>query len=234
MSSKWFVGRRRAPAGLRLGPSAVQTTMARTTRRRMLQGGGLFCLLMVICGVMTPEARAASGDLDPTFNGSGYLMRDFAATFNSAGGVVVQPDGKIVVSGSATVNGGGGFLVTRYEPDGRPDPSFGTGGTATADFGDVAEASAVVLQRDGKLVVVGQAGTYRWFAVARYNPDGTPDRSFGDGGTVLTSFGDSQAFAAAVALRADGTIVVAGSSGSPDAYRFAVVRYRPHGPPAPT
>jgi uncharacterized delta-60 repeat protein len=200
----------------------------------MMRLAALVCAVMALGLLVLPPARAASGDLDTTFNHTGYLTRDFAATFNSASGVVVQPDRKIVVSGSATINGGGGFLLTRHQPDGTIDKSFGTAGTATIDFGEVAEATALVRQPDGKLIVVGHAGTYRYFAVARFEADGSPDQSFGNDGAVLTAFGDPQAFAAAVALRTDGTIVVVGSTGAWEHYRFAAVRYRPDGTLDPT
>ena len=211
--------------------SKGRSAMSRGVRAAAMAG----VLLAIGTVVVPPGAQAASGDLDRTFNGSGYLTRDFAATFGSAGGVVVQPDRKIVVSGSTNINGEDRFLLTRYDHAGEVDGSFGEGGSATADFGHAAEAKAVARQPDGKLVVVGHAGTYSWFAVARYEPDGTPDRSFGTRGVVMTNFGEAQAFAEAVAILADGTIVVAGSSGSPpDGYRFAVARYQPDGRLDPT
>ena len=48
----------------------------------------------------------------------------------------------------------------------------------------------LLLQPDGKLVVAGEAGTVNGadFALARYNADGTPDTSFGNGGRVVTDF----------------------------------------------
>ena len=70
------------------------------------------------------------------------------------------------------------------------DPSFGTGGTVTTPVG---YASAVALQGDGKIVAAGHtdAGTRGAFALARYNPNGSLDATFGRGGTVTTAFGTS-------------------------------------------
>ena len=107
------------------------------------------------------------------------------------------------------------------------DPSFGSGGQATADFGVAVTATAAVVQSDGKTVVVGHSADKR-FAVARYNLDGSLDTTFGPSftGTVLTSFVHGT-FARAVALQDDGKIVVAGGSDAQDG--ADVARYHPDG-----
>jgi len=67
------------------------------------------------------------------------------------------------------------------------DPTFGTGGKVTTDFGGgTDQAFAVALQPDGKIVAAGQANND--FALARYNPDGSLDNSFGTAGMVTTDF----------------------------------------------
>src|SRR5438132_3796152 len=73
---------------------------------------------------------------------------------------------------------------------GQPDPSFGVGGKILTDFvGDWDSAGrAAALQADGRLVVAGYAGTNgtRHAAMARLQPDGSLDPSFGNGGLVTT------------------------------------------------
>jgi len=81
---------------------------------------------------------------------------------------------------------------------GQLDPTFGTGGIVTTDFGnqinsDVATAAAVTIQSDGKIVVCGGAPGSNGFpnaAVVRYNPDGSLDKGFGNAGVnvVLGQF----------------------------------------------
>src|SRR5690242_21850581 len=73
------------------------------------------------------------------------------------------------------------------------DPSFGTGGIVQTDFSSNADvARGLVEQRDGKLVTAGVATqvvgtvTNQDFGLARYNPDGTLDSTFGSGGKVST------------------------------------------------
>src|SRR5436190_24071242 len=69
------------------------------------------------------------------------------------------------------------------------DPTFGSGGIVRTSAGGISgwEASAMAIQSDGKIVVVGD-GSYEWctcdFAVARYNTDGSLDSSFGGNGGV--------------------------------------------------
>jgi uncharacterized delta-60 repeat protein len=93
------------------------------------------------------------------------------------------------------------------------DPSFGTAGKATTNFGNDDTAAAVALQPDGKIVVVGTSALGgSVMVVARYNPDGSIDPTFGTGGRTPISFQTLNP-AAAVALQPDGKIVVVGSTG---------------------
>lgn len=118
------------------------------------------------------------------------------------------------------------------------DPSFGTGGTVTGDFGSPdAFARDVALDASGRLVVVGQVGS--GFAVARYAQDGSLDLTFGGGdGLATASFGAGADDAAAVAIDGSGRIVVAGSADAADATcgdcDFGVARFTEAGDLDPT
>jgi uncharacterized delta-60 repeat protein len=89
------------------------------------------------------------------------------------------------------------------------DPSFGTGGLVTTTFGGTEIANAAAIQPDGKIVVVGSTTSGNDFAVARYNPDGTLDTSFGGDGKFDFTFGGTDV-ATDVAIQSDGRIVVVG------------------------
>jgi uncharacterized delta-60 repeat protein len=104
-----------------------------------------------------------NGSLDATFAGDGIV--DVHRTAMAAWDVAIQRDGRIVVVGA------GNFAVHRFTSDGRLDASFGGGrGTVEADFGPSETAWAVALQRDGRIVAVGEAGdTSKDFAVARFH-----------------------------------------------------------------
>jgi uncharacterized delta-60 repeat protein len=153
-------------------------------------------------------------------------------------------------------------LANDYDPDGRPlsiagfdtsathglvalvpgssgtlDSSFDGDGRVTTDFfGGYADAYALVVQPDGKLVAAGSAinGSSVDFALARYHPDGSLDASFGSDGLVTTDFFGGYDNAYALALQPDGKLVVAGSayigpSYSGSDYDFALARYHPDG-----
>jgi uncharacterized delta-60 repeat protein/uncharacterized repeat protein (TIGR01451 family) len=116
------------------------------------------------------------------------------------------------------------------------DPSFGAGGKVLTQINGSHQnyANALVLQPDGKLVVAGytqSADGYNDFALARYNPDGSLDDTFGSGGVVSTDFtgGDDRAYA--LALQNDGKLVAAGCAAvETRGYSIiAVVRYNPDG-----
>ncbi|MGH9890722.1 MAG: delta-60 repeat domain-containing protein, partial [bacterium] len=119
--------------------------------------------------------------------------------------------------------------------DGQLDPSFDGDGLVILDVGNERnEFQALAVQRDGKIVAAGSVGivTSRDFAVARFNPDGSLDLGFGTGGinsTTDVSGADLRDFAEALALQADGKIVLAGQSGPEGAEQFAIARYNPDG-----
>lgn len=183
------------------------------------------------------------GDLDPTFGTGGVVMTDFNTSTDLANAVAVQADGKLVVAGTTYVNNDFSdedFAIARYNTDGSLDMSFGTKGKVTTDFpGLAAVISAVVVQPDGKIVVAGGAYPLFTFAgdfkVARYNPDGSLDTSFGAGGIVTTIFPGDGSFAFALALQSDGKIIAAGTDffdfnpGDMSDTDFALARYNPDG-----
>jgi uncharacterized delta-60 repeat protein len=103
------------------------------------------------------------------------------------------------------------------------DPTFGNGGRTTIDFqnilGPSAKASAVAVQNDGKVVIAGTVASssgVESFGVVRLNADGTPDQTFGQQGRTVFDFNNlfssSNDEASAVAIDAQGRIVVAGTA----------------------
>jgi uncharacterized delta-60 repeat protein len=122
---------------------------------------------------------------------------------------------------------------TAYAGPGDLDPSFSRDGRVLTDIvGGDDTATAVAIQPDGRIVAAGFStprGGARRFALARYDPDGTRDLSFGSQGIVTTRLGD-QSTAEAVAIQPDGKIVVAGLANHPErGWDFAVARYEPDG-----
>jgi uncharacterized delta-60 repeat protein len=186
----------------------------------------------------------ANGSLDKRFGKNGKITTDFFRNVDSISAIAIQPDGRIIVAGFAQLAGSGGnprvFALARYRSDGSPDTSFGNGGALTTSFGgNFAAASAVMLQPDGKIIVAGTVdfnpdvpGSGLDFALARYNPSGTLDGSFGKGGKVVFDFFGSFDQANGAVLQPDGKIIVVGSA-SYDSFNrdigFALARFNTDG-----
>src|SRR5262245_49658559 len=163
------------------------------------------------------------GALDQTFSFDGKQVLSFpGGGVGIASDSVIQGDGKTIVVGRVDFKVGGKtirkFGVARFNFDGTIDRSFGTdgSGTVTFDMGNKqnAAATAVALQGDGGIVVVGSAEIDRFlatdtreFAVARLLGNGRLDNSFsGDGKQTIRIKDDS--FANDVAIDNRNRIVV--------------------------
>ena len=149
------------------------------------------------------------GSLDSTFDGDGVVTTALGPGPTSlAHAAVLQPDGKIIAGGW----GGNDFGLARYEPDGDLDPGFGIGGMVTTQLGMTDLGYDLALQDDGKILLAGSTGAGVFScAIVRYEPDGTPDASFGTGGSVVMAFGSTNnSIADGVIWLPDGTIVVSG------------------------
>ncbi len=172
----------------------------------------------------------SDGSLDNSFGLTGRVTTEFGSPDDQALDVQIDNQGRIVVVGktcqTATTCD---FALARYNSNGNLDPTFGNGGKVITDFlggGDVANALAI--QPDGRILAAGWMTDPTWhMAIARYQPDGTLDPTFGIAGTVMTDFGPGYEQAYDIGLLADGRIVIAGLSNenAGDPTDFTVVRY---------
>jgi uncharacterized delta-60 repeat protein len=187
-------------------------------------GAATLALLALTAGA----ASAAPAALDKTFGHDGWIAIDSGGD-ETANGVAIQPDGKIVVAGGTT--GTGDAAVYRLKADGSLDGSFDGDGTVAIDGGGSETATAVALQADGKIVVVGATDVNDDAVVSRLNPNGSPDKTFDGDGRVAIDGGAVES-ASAVAIQADGKIVVAGSTTV--RANATVYRLNPNGSPDAT
>jgi uncharacterized delta-60 repeat protein len=178
----------------------------------------------------------SSGTLDSTFGVNGKLTLSFLSRESDAASVVVQSDGKILVAGTSWPSPfTASFAVARLNSDGSLDSTFGTGGKVTTSFlPDSACCDLggyVLLQSDGKIVVVGSADTAQTthsdFVVIRYNPNGSLDTSFGVGGKAFASFTTAVSFAAVARVTGAGITVAGETHATADlgASLFAMARF---------
>jgi uncharacterized delta-60 repeat protein len=169
-----------------------------------------------------------NGALDTNFNGIGKVLTTIGNGNDGAYSLALQPDGKIVVSGSCLNGTTYDFCLARYLASGALDLSFnGSGKVITAIGSGTDAAYSVALQPDGKIVVAGRCanGTNTDFCLARYLASGALDVSLNGTGTVITTIGGGSDVARGVALQADGKIVVAGYCTNGTTYDFCLARY---------
>ena len=172
------------------------------------------------------------GSLDHSFSTTGIVTTPIGTSEDWARALVIQPDGKLVAAGYTSFGERTAFALVRYNPDGSLDHTFNAAGIVTTPIGvSRNRGRALVLQKDGKLVVAGQAatGSRTAFALVRYNPDGSLDRTFNATGIVITPIGTSDDEATALAIQPDGKLVAAGFTTQTPQTLFALVRYNPDG-----
>ncbi|MBI3784797.1 MAG: DUF4215 domain-containing protein [Deltaproteobacteria bacterium] len=166
------------------------------------------CLLGYLA---TPHvAHATPGNLDPTFGTAGVVTTPVGNTSASAWGLAVDPGGNLLVAGNID----GNFSVVRYLPNGAVDSGFGASGVAVATIGSgSALAEDVVVTAGGTIVAGGYAtvASSHALALAGFLSNGSPDTSFGSGGTVLTDpYPSSDDEGQALLLDAQGRLLFGG------------------------
>jgi uncharacterized delta-60 repeat protein len=187
-----------------------------------------------------------NGALDRSFGHDGLVTEQLRfLTTDIIHGLVIQPDGKIVVAGVSfedvlTLRPHGDFMVARYNSDGTDDLSFGIGGVTTTDFSDGSydEPYAVVLQPDGRIVLAGYTNSgggpgvlfgADQLALARYTPNGLLDSSFGQGGKVVFDGGSLDERILALAPAPDGSLLAGGYVNGEKRGDLLLARLRPDG-----
>lgn len=202
-----------------------------------IQPDGKICLIggssSSVAGLFVVTRLNTDGSLDNTFSVNGTLTTSFDGWARGKS-IALQADGKILVAGSLSKNESWGtqysMAVARYNVNGTLDPEFDMDGKATVQFGlgtDIANCSDMLVQNDGKMVLVGSSG--ETYALARINIDGSSDNTFGIDGRVFTAVGLDESFARGVALQADNKILAAGYTANFHSYEFALVRYNTNG-----
>ncbi len=176
----------------------------------------------------------ADSSLDTSFGGGdGIVTTAVGAGFDQAHAITLQPDGKILVTGSSHNGSNTDVALLRYNADGTLDTSFGGGdGIVTTNFGFGTDAGkSVAVQADGKILVTGNAwdGSRQEIALLRYNTDGTLDTSFSGDGKLTISFGVNNDFGARVTVQPDGQILVTGQTFNGTDNDLVLLRYNTDG-----
>ncbi|HJZ24578.1 MAG TPA: hypothetical protein VJ201_09090 [Candidatus Babeliales bacterium] len=175
------------------------------------------------------------GDLDKTFGINGIIKTNLPGN-GIARSMKLQPDGKIVVVGTLS----GDFILTRYDAQGNLDKTFNPQGlngaipgTIITDLGETDIATELTIQKDKKILVAGSSNAR--FALVRYLPDGTIDKTFNpqsegksQPGTNIVNLGSSS-FVTSMATNIENKTVVAGYTGPLGKRNFALIRFDSQG-----
>ncbi|MBS1730902.1 MAG: T9SS type A sorting domain-containing protein [Bacteroidetes bacterium] len=174
------------------------------------------------------------GNLDSSFGNNGFdtLELDNATI---ATGLVVQPDGKIVISGDVKKSAYDEkrTFICRYMPDGGLDPSFGVGGIVITTYTNATNSNSLIINAAGKLIRGSNNNiydTHSSFMLESFNTDGSKDISFGENGVAKYIFGLGQdgywnSVMYMMAQQPDGKITCCGESGKGDEESMALCRF---------
>lgn len=152
------------------------------------------------------------GLLDSSFNSNGMRVIGFgAANSDVATNVLVQPDGKILVSGYSVNSSDSTTLVMRLNPDGTNDASFGPSGNGVVlIFDNTVFAQKMVLRPNGKILLMNMSlapDNETKSSFFQLNSDGSTDTGFGDGGLAY-AFEPHRNMLAETITQPDGKLLV--------------------------
>ncbi|HWQ67246.1 MAG TPA: delta-60 repeat domain-containing protein [Methanospirillum sp.] len=200
---------------------------------------GVLLVLMLSFSTIAAE-EVPSSPLDLTFNEpNGYaLWHTPNASQDRNLEMVIQKDGKILLGGYTNDTRQKDIHILRYLSDGTPDPSFGDGGQIlySGDEGKDDYAFGLTLDADDNILISGREhnGHDSDILLLKCTPDGTPDETFGDNGTVrYAGQGSGTDSGRGVVVQQDGKIVVCGEVNVSSHKELAVLRYTSNGTPDP-
>ncbi|HUR97099.1 MAG TPA: FG-GAP-like repeat-containing protein [Pyrinomonadaceae bacterium] len=181
-----------------------------------------------------------NGTLDTTYNNPvGKVKVNFGGD-DFANDMLIQPDDKVVIVGSARPTPNKDLAIIRLTTTGTRDGTFvGAAGGVFIDIGpgNEDEAFGVARQSDGSLIIAGRTAGQTGggdFCLVRMTSAGAIDTTFGFGGAAITPVGSQNDSAYSVAVQSDGKIVAGGIANSGSFDEAAFVRYTTGGQPDPT
>jgi uncharacterized delta-60 repeat protein len=176
-----------------------------------------------------------NGSLDTSFDLDGKVMTPMGTGHDFADDLKILSDGKILLAGDREQASDYDFALAKYNADGSLDTSFDGDGKVTTDFGEDETAVTVSIQSNGKLVAVGYrgydvGGTPKYdAAISRYDANGAIDSTLDGDGKLISDLGFQNSTVRAMAMQADGKVVVAGYTFNGSNNDFSVVRYTTNG-----
>ena len=147
------------------------------------------------------------GSLDSTFGTNGQVILTQSATIS---GIKLNQEGKIVLFGNVSFTN---LIVIQLNSDGSLDASFGTNGISEVNFGISAfSTSDFAIDSQGRIIIVGsKTPSPGNFLVARLNPDGSLDSTFGTDGKTAVDIDIEDVAQGGIVITRGGKIVILGT-----------------------
>lgn len=198
------------------------------------------CFILALCVLPVLLIGQTAGMPDLNFGQAGQALIEDPVNTYYGGPMVLLPDGKLIVMGyEYDQNGENPVLVlTRFLPDGTPDPAYGINGQARPDIntGFDGGINKIALTADGKLIAAGVILTDTSSAafVACVDANGELDPGFGQNGTVTFDIGSEDDDFWSILIKPDGKILLGGDTfdaNNPGFFDLLLVQLLPDGSP---
>jgi uncharacterized delta-60 repeat protein len=174
----------------------------------------------------------SDGSLDNTFANNGIAITDINNDNNNAEALAIDFFGNILIVGYSVMDSNKDISIIRYNSNGVLDVGFNGSGKLCIDIDQVDNtANAIILQRDGNIIVTGYSNNaeYNAFAMLRIMKNGKLDYDFGDNGKVTASLEKDGIKGTSLALQSDGKILVGGYKHNGKDYDFTLMRFTEDG-----
>lgn len=175
----------------------------------------------------------AEGQLDSSFGEGGIVIDEYGSGNDEITALAVDPEGRLVIAGYATGTAGRAVIAGRYHSSGAPDLSFGYNGQSLIGIGQDALARSVDIDEEGRIVIAGSfyhEGRTEAM-VLRFTEDGELDNEFGVEGLAVPFQIREHTDGYGVRVSDDGSIIVAGSTGSEGGLDTVLFRFTAAGRP---
>ena len=171
-----------------------------------------------------------NGILDNSFGNNGVVTKDFFSNSDDElFKIAIRPTGQIIAAGYIEhgITSNKGITVIQYTSAGVIDSSFGTSGIAQSYALGSNAGGSMLLQPDGKVVVVSSPDNptfFGGFGAMRFTANGMIDSTFGNNGYSYTAVGTGLSFVYDVTLQFDGKYLLVGESTNVSSYQIAIIR----------
>jgi len=175
-------------------------------------------------------AYNSNGSPETAFGSGGKVI--YNAGFDDFGNAIAIDSDKIIVAGNTYDYTNGNMIIWRFNSNGSPDATFGSGGKVIYDGGHNDWAGSIAMV-SGKILVAGMSnnGYANNMAIWRYHSDGSLDAAFGSGGKAIYDSGTRESWGNSIAVDSADRILVAGIHSDGSKNRMAIWRYSSEGSP---